>query len=176
MKRIRGLFSNWVGEDKVNALAIIGVFLVGGLVGMLAGAWFNVLLAAGLIFVCVLVSRHRFQQSGEALGRAARGLIDSTPARPLGPVQVVRAPSNLERQVMDQVVQRQGDLSVSALAEELSVSEDAVKEAIDSLVKRKLIVLGSAEAPDDPDDSAGQSAVGSNASTSPAEGIQRHGT
>ena len=150
MKRIRDLLSNWVGEDNVDTLAIIGLLLVGGLVGMLAGVWFNVILIAGLCFVGFLVYRHRFQQSGDALGSVALAL--PTLAQP---APVASGPSDLERQIMDQAVQRQGDLSVSALSEELSVSEDAVREAIDGLVKRKLIVLDSADVPDDPDDPAG---------------------
>ena len=67
----------------------------------------------------------------------------AAPTPPPSPVAPASAEfSDLERAVMERLAQSDGNLSISALAEELGVTGDAIQQTVESLANRGVIALG----------------------------------
>ena len=128
-------------------------FLMGGFLAMRVGIFFLLLpvvagLAAGGVAAYI-----KFQGSGGPSN--VRRQREPTPSEVVSSQspEAIRAPqqtsppvpaqlSELERQVMERVVQANGNVSVSALADELGVPADSVRQTIDELIGRGAITLG----------------------------------
>ena len=131
-------------------------FLVGGFLAMRFGIFFLLLpVVAGMVAGGV-VAYMRFQEGrGLSSPRQQRAATQSTspssasqqtsPAPPPPTQAPVPAPaqlSELEQQVMEWVVQANGNVSVSALADELGVTPDSARQTIEDLIGRGVITLG----------------------------------
>ena len=134
-------------------------FLVGGFLAMRFGIFFLLLpVVAGLVAGGV-VAYMRFQEGrGLSNPRQQRAATQSTnpsssssaprqmsPAPPPSTQAPIPAPaqlSELEQQVMEWVVQADGNVSVSALADELGVTPDSARQTIEDLIGRGVITLG----------------------------------
>ena len=134
-------------------------FLVGGFLAMRFGIFFLLLpVVAGLVAGGVVVYM-RFQEGrGFANVRQQRtatqgtspSISSSAPRQPTPapppptqtPVPASAQLSELEQQVMEWVVQANGNVSVSALADELRVPPDSVRQTIEDLIGRGVITLG----------------------------------
>ncbi len=145
------------------AVALAGLaigFLLGGLLGRQFGFWFLLLPVVICLAAAGVIVIMRFQQSGglENLrggGRVGQGGSFSsmppsafTPPPGAPPVELTEleppgAPpvelTELEQQIMERVNQGAGSLSVSALANELSVPEETVRKTIEDLANRGAI-------------------------------------
>ena len=134
-------------------------FLVGGFLAMRFGIFFLLLpVVAGLVAGGV-VAYMRFQESRglssppqQSAATQSTSPYSSTSApRQMSPppppptqtsVPVPAQLSELEQQVMDWVVQANGNVSVSALADELGVTPDSARQTIEDLIGRGVITLG----------------------------------
>ena len=134
-------------------------FLVGGFLAMWVGIFFLLLpVVAGLVAGGV-VAYMRFQEGGGfANMRQQRAAAQSTspsssssaprrtspqpPPPTQAPVPVPAQLSELEQQVMEWVVQADGNISVSAMADELGVPDDTIRQTIEELAGRGVISLG----------------------------------
>ncbi len=134
-------------------------FLVGGFLAMRFGIFFLMLPVVAGLAAGGVVAYMRFQEGkGSSNPRQQRAATQSTSPSsstnaprqmslpPLAPTQTpVPAQaqlSELEQQVMDRVVQADGNVSVSALAAELGVTPDSARQTIEDLVGRGVITLG----------------------------------
>jgi len=131
-------------------------FLVGGFLAMRLGIFFLLLpVVAGLV-AGGAIAIMKFQESGGFSNvRQQRAAAQSTspssaprqpsPAPPPPTQTPVPAPaqlSELEQQVMEWVVQANGNVSVSALADELGMPPDTARQTIEDLNGRGAITLG----------------------------------
>ena len=135
-------------------------FLMGGFLGRSIGFWFLLIPVAASLLAGGVAAYMRFQEGGgfsnlrqqRAATQSASPTSSSgaprqpSPAPPAPstqtPVPVPAKLSELERQVMERVVQANGNVSVSALADELGVPADSVRQTIDELIGRGAITLG----------------------------------
>ena len=154
------------GGYNLRNLIIFGLsglaigFLIGGFLGRSIGFWFLLIPVAAGLLAGGVAAYMRFQEGGGFSNlrqqRAATQSVSPTsssgaprqpsPAPPVPstqtPVPVPAQLSELERQVMERVVQANGNVSVSALADELGVPADSVRQTIDDLIGRGAITLG----------------------------------
>ncbi len=134
-------------------------FLVGGFLAMRFGIFFLLLPVVAGLAAGGVVAYQKFQGNGgfanvRRQGDPTQNTVASSPSG--APRQPSPAPppptqtpvpasaqlSELEQQVMDWVVQANGNISVSALANELGVTADLARRTIEDLIGRGVITLG----------------------------------
>ena len=137
-------------------------FLGGSFLGALFGWLFFVLLLVIALIIGGVVGYMMFRSAGGAVVLPGRGPAQPSSASPEPPPpappppsavhQQAAAPpppaapavelSDLERAVMERLVQSDGNLSISALAGELGVSGETIQETVEGLANRGFIALG----------------------------------
>ena len=143
-----------------NLTTVVAVGLGALVVGFVLGRFFGFFLSILLLVICLLAfgsvafaRSRRAEESESASARedapAAQYLDTPSPTRQTSPVfepsAWTPAPvdlSDIERRIMERLAQSEGDVSLSALAAELDVSGDSVRQTIEELAARGVIALG----------------------------------
>lgn len=145
------------GGYNLTTLAAVGLGAL--VVGFVLGRFFGFLISISLLLVCLLtfgaaafVRSRRAGDSSELRedAPAAQYLDTAGATRQTTPAFEAVAPtpvpvpvefSALEGRLMEHLARSEGDVSVSALADELSVSGDTIRETIEGLANRGVISL-----------------------------------
>ncbi|MYC33455.1 MAG: HTH domain-containing protein [Chloroflexi bacterium] len=149
------------GGYNLTTLAAVGMSAL--VVGVVIGSFFGFFISISLLVACLLafgavafvISRRAEGSSISSEGAPATQHLNTEGApsqtvpafQPPAPTLVpapVAAPvafSDLERRLMERLAQSDGDISVSALAAELDVSGDSVRQTIGELAARGVISL-----------------------------------
>lgn len=148
------------GGYNLTTVAAVGFGAL--VVGFVLGRFFGFFLSILLLALCLLafaavafVKSRRAEESEPADSRqdapAAQYLDTPSAPRQTAPAFApaawtpARAPvelSDIERLIMQRLAQSEGDVSLSALASELDVSGDSVRQTIEELAARGVIALG----------------------------------